>query len=232
MKLQSHPLPGGRIGHRSRLDVAVAIPVRDEEERIAACLEALARAARHAHEKVHVRSVTLLLNNCTDASGTVVEDLRAQLPFPIHVIDVALPPERAHAGAARRMVADHAARSLDATGQAGVILVTDADSCVSRDWLSTHAAAFAQGADAVAGVVRINPSDLAHWPADLRRRELAEARYSALLSQIAHVVDPDPLDPWPRHDQASGANLGVTLAAYRRSGGIPEIALGEDRAFV
>lgn len=216
----------------TRLVVCVAIPVKDEEERIAECLKALARAERFARRHVDVRSVTLLLNNCTDRTRDVVTAMAPRLPFPVALVEVLLPPERANAGVARRLAADHAALMLKRVSQRGAILITDADSRVRRDWFRAHAKAFAQGADAVAGTVSIDPADFARWPPDLRRRERSEMHYGALLSWIGHFIDPDPIDPWPRHDQASGASLGVTFRAYEISGGIPEVPFGEDRAFV
>jgi hypothetical protein len=52
-----------------------------------------------------------------------------------------------------------------------------------------------------------------------------------LLDAISARLDWDPADPWPRHCEHSGASIAVTLDAYRRAGGIPAVALGEDRAF-
>ena len=67
-------------------------------------------------------------------------------------------------------------------------------------------------------------------PAALRRQEAREARYAALLDEMASLVDPDPHDPWPRHAAHSGASIALTLAAYRRVGGLPAVPVGEDRA--
>jgi hypothetical protein len=61
--------------------------------------------------------------------------------------------------------------------------------------------------------------------------DAAERRYSALLDRITSLLDPDPFDPWPRHDEHSGASIAVTAAAYREAGGIPVVPVGEDRAF-
>ncbi len=46
------------------------------------------------------------------------------------------------------------------------------------------------------------------------------------------LTDPDPADPWPRHQQNSGASLGVRAKLLRRIGGAPMVAHGEDRALV
>jgi hypothetical protein len=53
-----------------------------------------------------------------------------------------------------------------------------------------------------------------------------------LLDDIAWALDPELHDPPPRHTEASGASLAVSVSAYRRVGGIPAIPCGEDRAFV
>jgi hypothetical protein len=59
-----------------------------------------------------------------------------------------------------------------------------------------------------------------------------ECELTELLDQIAARHDPDPADPWPRHTEAAGASLAVTVAAFKRSGGIPPVDSGEDRGFV
>ena len=55
-------------------------------------------------------------------------------------------------------------------------------------------------------------------------------RYDWLLAELLARIDLEMHDPWPRHRIASGASLAVTLAAYRRIGGLPPIPTGEDRA--
>src|SRR6185437_8574571 len=87
------------------------------------------------------------------------------------------------------------------------------------------------GADAVAGQADIDLQDARLIPAHLHAIDAQECAYATLLDEIRSLVDPDPADPWPRHDQHSGASIGVTVQAYHRAGGVPPIALGEDRAF-
>ncbi len=58
-----------------------------------------------------------------------------------------------------------------------------------------------------------------------------ECHYAALLDEIDAHIDPVPFDPLPRHDEHSGASIAVTVAAWARAGGIPDVHSSEDRAF-
>jgi hypothetical protein len=113
----------------------------------------------------------------------------------------------------------------------GVLLSTDADGQVAPDWLAANLFHVRQGADAVAGRAVIDAADAAAIPAVLHEDDARECAYAALLDEIDHLLDPDPADPWPRHTEHPGASICVTLGAYRRAGGIPSVAVGEDRGF-
>ncbi len=129
---------------------------------------------------------------------------------------------------ARRLAMDRAAVLA---GQDGVVLTTDADGRVAPDWLAVNLAALRAGADAVAGRAEIEPRGAALIPAHLHEIDAQECTYAALLDEIAALIDPTPYDPWPRHDEHSGASIAVTVQAYRRTGGLPPVRLAEDRAF-
>jgi hypothetical protein len=203
--------------------VLVAIPVRDEADEIGPCLLALAaqRAAR-------IDAVMLCLNNCCDQSAEVVRAIGDDLPFRVYPIEVLLPDGCAGAGHARRIAMECAA---DLAGRDGVLLTTDADARVGPDWTAANLAALAAGADSVAGRAVIEPEGAKRIPAHLHAIDARECTYAALLDEMRALLDPDPADPWPRHDEESGASIAVTLAAYRRAGGMPAMPLGEDRVF-
>jgi hypothetical protein len=112
-----------------------------------------------------------------------------------------------------------------------VLLTTDADARVSPDWVADNLAALAAGADAVAGRAEIESEGARLIPAHLHAIDARERAFAALLDEIAALVDPDPADPWPRHDEHTGASIAVSVAAYRRADGMPAAPLGEDRAF-
>ena len=211
-----------------RLRAVVAIPVYNEVDRIEDCLKALG-----AQESLGASDlgVLLFLNNCSDGTAHVVASLRPSLPIPLRVIERTF--AEANAGWARREAMEAAAGWLEEAGAFdGVILTTDADSRVPGDWVARNLTVIAAGADAVAGKIALDPEDAARLPDALHARGRLEGAYETLLTELEAWVDPVPHDPWPRHWTTSGATLAVRLATYRQVGGMPAIAVGEDRAFV
>ena len=174
-------------------------------------------------------SVVLLLNNCTDATAAIVRDLARRLPIALHRVEVTLPTFKANAGTARALAMEHAAAMA---APDGVLLTTDADSVVPRHWLQANLACIRAGADAVAGRAVIDPEEALLIPKTLHEADARECAYAAVLDEIASLLDPDPGDPWPRHSEASGASIAVTMRAWSVTGGMRPIPLGEDRAFV
>ena len=208
-------------------DVIIAIPVRNESERIVACLRALDGQTGVAPGRL---GLVLFLNNCTDDTESLVEALRPGLSLPLRVVTAT--HAGAHAGWARRRAMDEAAAWIESGAAGGTLLTTDADSRVPPDWVARNLAALDAGADAVAGRVVLAPEEAALLPPSLPARGRLEDAYDALITEIETCLDPDPHDPWPCHRTTIGASLGVRLAAYRSVGGMPEIPLGEDGAFV
>jgi cellulose synthase/poly-beta-1,6-N-acetylglucosamine synthase-like glycosyltransferase len=201
--------------------VIIAIPARNEAQRIGACLHAL-----HAQRAVPRFHVVLLANNCTDDTAALAAAWSDRLPG-LHVRTCTLPPGRAHAGEARRRAMQEAA---ERSAPDGILLTTDADAVAPPDWIAANLRAL-RGVDAVAGRAVIDPNDAALIPPHLHDLDARECRYAALLDEIACLLAPEPHDPWPRHDEHSGASIAVRLAAWRAAGGIPRQPAGEDRAF-
>ncbi|PYD82467.1 glycosyl transferase [Komagataeibacter oboediens] len=202
----------------------VAIPVRNEAQRIGPCLRALA-----AQQGACPGHVVLLLNNCTDDTRGAVRALATSLPFGVIVAERSYAPPVAHAGTARRAAMQIAAALAEPDG---IVLTTDADGRVAPDWLANTLAAFDAGADAVCGRALIDPADARIIPAHLHDDDRMETAYATMLDRIHDLSDPDPHDPWPRHTEHSGASIAVRVAAWRRAGGIPALPLGEDRGFI
>ena len=206
----------------------VAIPVRNEADRIGACLAALSRQAGLAPGTL---GVVLFLNACSDGTRAVVDGLAGDLSFALRVVEGY--SESPSAGWARRMAMDLALEWLSQAGRAdGVLLTSDADSRVGADWVALNVAALEAGADAVAGRIALDAHDAAALPDTLHARGRLEAAYEALLTEIGARLDPEPGNPWPCHWGRSGATIAVRASVYRAVGGMPEMACGEDRAFV
>ena len=107
----------------------VAVPARDEMERIADCLLALDGQDGPAP------GVLLLVNNTTDATVARVADLAPALRCPVRVIEHVFPQGSANAGQARRMaMAEADARAPDGAP----LLTTDADGRVEPGWLAAN----------------------------------------------------------------------------------------------
>jgi GT2 family glycosyltransferase len=213
---------------------AVAVPVRDEAQRLPACLRALAAQRDKLGCPVAYDSfcVVIFANNCSDESAELARSLVQHLPFAVRIVEAYLPRARAHAGGARRAAMDLADAWLVERGEGdGVILTTDADSQVSPLWIANNLAAVDAGADAVLGRIALDEEgDL--LPQALHRRGRLESAYEALLTELSGVLDPLDYNPWPHHATISGASLAITREAYRRVGGLPPVPLGEDKALI
>lgn len=213
----------------SRHDVPttiVAIPVCNEEERIGACLAALAAQSGVAPGTL---GILLFLNNCTDRTAALVA--AARLPFAVRVIERTHP--QASAGWARRIAMEAAATWLrSGVRGGGVLMTTDADSRVASDWVARNLAAIEAGAAAVAGRLALDPDESALLPSALHARGRREGAYETMLTEICARLDPAPGNPWPCHWSKSGATIAVRLDAYEVVGGMPDTPTGEDHAFI
>ena len=206
----------------------VAVPVRNERDRIGACLAAL---IDQSDMPIGSFGVLLFLNNCEDGTDVVATALAREASCPVRIVEVE--HDGATAGWARRSAMELAADWLLAEGaDDGVILTTDADSRVAPSWIADNVACIKAGADAVAGRIRLDDREAGLLPLSLHARGRLEGAYEALLTEIGARLDPEPWNPWPCHWTTSGASLAVRRTVYKRIGGMPALAVGEDRAFV
>ena len=230
----SFPLPSLGLAASIRPGFVVAIPVRDEEERLPACLRALAQQRDRLGRPILPALVRIVVfaNNCTDQSASLARWFGETSSLDVRVVEVSFPPSTAHAGNARRAAMDIAEAWLVEGGERdGVILTTDADSQVAPNWIAANLAAFEAGADAVLGRIDLD-GEGELLPAALHRRGELEDAYERLLTELSWLLDPLEHDPWPHHATISGASLGITRTAYCRVGRLPRVALGEDKALI
>jgi hypothetical protein len=230
----SFPLPSLGLASPIRPGFVVAIPVRDEEERLPACLRALARQFDRSGQPIPPTAVRVVLfaNNCTDQSASLARKLGKCWALDDRVVEASLPLATAYAGAARRAAMDIAEAWLVAGGEwDGVILTTDADSQVAPDWIAENLAAFRAGAEAVLGRIDLD-GEGELLPDALHQRGALEDTYERLLTELSWLLDPLEHNPWPHHATISGASLGLTRTAYCRVGRLPPVPLGEDKALI
>ncbi len=232
-----HPAPALIVGVApTGCSACVVVPARDEEGLLDSCLDALLHQETLQGAPLSHRTyeVLLLLNNCADQSASFA--LRWQLRHPsfaLHVVERTFSKEQAHAGTARKLLLDTAFQRLGGLRLAPVaMLCTDADSTVAPDWLAQNLAALGRGADAVGGLIELDAGNLQSLPDKVRRCYERDCRYGQLVAHLEALLDPQPGDPWPRHQHHFGSSLACTPQAYALAGGMPAAPVLEDEAFV
>lgn len=179
--------------------VVVAVPVRDEETLLPACLRSIAAATAalaDARPDVAV-AVAVALDGCTDSSARITRE---------HGVD-AVALDAVGVGSARDAAVAHGLRALRSPADAATWLAcTDADTVVPTGWLVRQLLWADRGAELVVGTVEPvgvqDPAVLVAWHA---RHQLVEG-----------------------HEHAHGANLGVRADHWRSVGGFGHRQVHED----
>ncbi|SEP97720.1 glycosyltransferase [Microlunatus flavus] len=193
-------------------DVLVAVPARDEEDAIEACLAAVVAAlevARTTGRVARVR-VAVAAHRCRDATAERARTLLRASGLEHVVVD----DERSSTvGEVRSALVRAALRTapgleVDRTW----LLSTDADTVVGPDWVTGLLDVAARtGADLVAGFVALDG-----WRPDRH----AAAAYDEIL-QAGLTAE--------GHRHVWAANLAVSAAAFEAAGGFPSVVHGEER---
>lgn len=207
--------------------LCVCVPARNEGERIATLLEAIA-----AQSWPGIIPVSIAINNTTDDSLEKIGEARTRHAgrLDIRAVVTEFPAALAHAGSARRFAMTEGLRSLSSL-EAGILVSTDADARPPVEWLSNIVAAFGRGADLVGGKIIIDEErePLPKSVSELRR---TWDDYWSKVREIEDSIDPRIWDPAPRHGDHTGASLAIRADLYLACGGVPLLATGEDRALV
>lgn len=209
----------------------VCLPARDEAERLPRLLRSLA-AQEGVSEGAPLR-VVILANNCRDDTAQIVRDLQASgalKGLAPRLFEAEWTPPDAHVGTARRAALEAGAVWLAADGEPdGVLLTTDADAVVPRDWVAANLAAL-RDAEIVGGRLVIDgQAALEAAFADLTARI---ERYWSSVRALEEQIDPPSHDPSPRHGDHTGASLALRARLYNAVGGLPPLRRGEDNALV
>ena len=198
-----------------RLRAAVVVPARDEEQRIGACLDALAAQERLAADEYEL---IVVLDACEDGTAAAVEAARGR--HPELVVHTLIGPGEG-AGPARAAGMDVGCARLEAAGaERGLLASTDADTLVAPDWLASQLVSLAAGAEAVGGEIELDPGEAAALP-----RRVLVGRAAELVERTRQAAARGPAE----HAHFSGASLGITPRAYREVGGMARLAALEDQ---
>ena len=191
--------------------IAIGIPAHNETEHLDRSLASVVVAAAGASIPV---TIVVAADACTDATVTHARDRLRGLPANVRADVIEIHARRA--GVAREAAcraADERLRAWVGEGGPRWIATTDADTEVPVDWLEIHRRWAARGADAITGLVRVDPND--HLAPEVREHfdgELARAGFG--------------------HGHVFGANLGVSSEWWHRVGGFPPVCVGEDALLV
>jgi glucosyl-3-phosphoglycerate synthase len=199
----------------------IVVPARDEQQRIAACLRALAAQRDVPCEQYEVIGV---LDGCVDQTAEFAHRVASETPeLRLRLVEL---DSSQGVGRARRLGMDLAYERLLHLGREdGLIASTDADSVVAADWLYAQLELLGAGAEAIGGRIELDGEEVTQLaPAALvARKRAATARTQRALRLNA---SPELVE----HHQFSGASLALTAAAYARCGGLPVRAALEDEA--
>jgi hypothetical protein len=207
----------------------VAVPARNEEDRLPTLIEALGRQTWLAKSGRNLQ-VVVVLNNCADRSAAALAGAAARYPaLDLDVVEVEFSPKEAHVGFARRLAMN---RALELGSSHSVLLTTDADAAPLPNWIDANLAAIDDGADIVGGHIVGDQAEERQLGPRFLRRAACHLRYSSLVDRLAALIDPLPHDPWPRHSDHTGASLAVRGDVYAAVGGMAPLPSREDLAFV
>jgi glucosyl-3-phosphoglycerate synthase len=197
------------------LRAVVVIPARDEEERVGACLDALAAQVEinpAAYEAI------LVLDACGDGTERQVGLARRRWP---ELRLLTLPGPGRGAGPARATGMDVGCARLESVGQVdGLLATTDADSVVAPDWIARQLEAVAAGAEAIGGEILLDAGEAERLPGVVIRGREADLVERTRLAQSRGPAE---------HAHFAGASIGLTAGAYRRAGGMGWLAALEDQ---
>jgi hypothetical protein len=201
----------------------VCVPARNEANHVGTLIDAL------AHQSVD-RPVPLALcvNNSHDTTAQTALAATAQTAgrVELHLLECIFDPGLAHAGSARRAAM---ALGADLVGETGLLISTDADCRPPQDWIAANLAC-ARPDRIVGGRIELDEGEPLAGP--IASLKLRFDQYWQAVRAIEDEIDPIPWDAPPRHGDHTGASLAIGVALYRRAGGVPAIASGEDRALV
>jgi cellulose synthase/poly-beta-1,6-N-acetylglucosamine synthase-like glycosyltransferase len=181
--------------------IGVVIPAQNEEASIEACVGSVRRACEYSGCRDSLW-IVVVADTCTDRTANLA---RGAIGSFGEVIEARV----RSAGSARRLGAKAVVDHFCTIDPRSIWLAnTDADTCVSRDWIDVQLNLANDGITGVAGIVRLGheSSAAAH---EVHRRNY-------------------PLGTDGTHTHVHGANIAVRADAYLDVGGWKDRALAEE----
>jgi glycosyltransferase involved in cell wall biosynthesis len=180
--------------------IGIVVPAQNEEVSIEACIQSIRRSCETA--QVRDYWIVIVADSCTDDT---LPRARRELAGGGEVLEC----DAKSAGSARRLGVDAALTHFGDKDLRQIWLAnTDADTLVSRDWITVQLRLADAGVAAVAGIVKLEEGG------SLAAHELYRATY---------LTSPDGT-----HGHVHGANLALRADAYVDAGGWAHRALAED----
>src|SRR5690554_3669597 len=146
----------------NNLNICVTIPVKDEEDTIIQCLDALRLQKNRDNIPLNpsLFEVLVLANNCRDHTYLLTKEYQNAYPeFPLLVEEVTFTEEAANIGTARRFLMDIAYARFTLLNKNGIIASTDGDTQVDEYWISEIEKEMKKDCDVIGGEIIINPDD-------------------------------------------------------------------------
>ena len=209
--------------------IIVAIPAKNEIERIRGALLALDQAAGHTSTPIFI---LVLANNCGDDTANLARATARELRHcRTEIITLDLPEKFAHAGAARRTAVDCGMHRFSAMPD-DIIVSTDADARLRFDALASIDAAFAEGDDLVLAKIECIRDPLDPVPDEALAWGRSGVVWRHRVRRFVETVRRGSVAPADLHDDYGGAGIAVRVAAYHELGGFRAIPTNEDLELV
>ena len=212
---------------------SIVIPVKNEETYIVKTLNSFAQQVDIFGEPLDVDQfeILILANNCSDNSVNYIKDFQNKHPnLKIYLEEITLPPAQANIGYVRRKLMECAYIRLVKNG-GGIILTTDGDTKVARDWIAQTYWEIKNGAECVGGRILLADDELESLDEYTRLHHFKDEQYHLLIAELEGRIINSSFDPLPRHHQHFNGSFAITTDSYSRSGGVPKVKQLEDCAF-
>lgn len=218
----------------TNVKICVVIPVKDEEEHIENTLNAFINQTDRNGLALDCDEfeILILANNCSDRSVSLIENFSRKYPnFNIYFEEITLNLEQANIGHVRKLLMDSAFNRLSENG-GGIIMTTDGDTEVAKNWIAQNKFEIENGAEAVGGRILLKGNDLQEMDEFTRSIHLADEKYQLLIAEAEAKIMKNPKNTHPTHHQHFNGSFAITTECYEKSGGVPEVPFLEDCALV